>query len=43
MGDGPAALGISGRGFWLIRRPFDAVSYNLKGNRLTLVKRKKPA
>ncbi len=38
--EGPSGLDVSGKGFWLIRRPFDAASYNAKGNSLTLSKRK---
>ena len=39
----PSALEVSGKGFWLIKRPFDEASYNDKGNRLRLVKRKSRA
>lgn len=41
--DPPSALDVSGKGFWLIKRPFDKATYNDKGNRLTLVKRKPQA
>ena len=37
---GPSGLDVSGKGFWLIKRPFDLASYNKKGNSLTLVRRK---
>jgi anti-sigma regulatory factor (Ser/Thr protein kinase) len=40
LDEGPSGLDVSGKGFWLIKRPFDAASYNAKGNLLTLVKRK---
>lgn len=40
LGGGPSGLEVSGKGSWLIRRPFDSVSYNDKGNRLTLSKRR---
>jgi|GEM_PF-1309558 anti-sigma regulatory factor (Ser/Thr protein kinase) len=43
MDEGPSGLGVSGKGFWLIRRPFDAASYNEKGNSLTLSKRRHSA
>jgi anti-sigma regulatory factor (Ser/Thr protein kinase) len=36
----PSGLDVSGKGFWLIKRPFDSASYNPKGNRLTLSKRR---
>lgn len=36
----PEGLVMSGRGYSLIRKPFDSVSYNAKGNKLTLAKRK---
>jgi anti-sigma regulatory factor (Ser/Thr protein kinase) len=36
----PSGLDVSGKGFWLIKRPFDSASYNDKGNRLTLTKRR---
>lgn len=36
----PSGFDVSGKGLWLIKRPFDEVSYNDKGNKLTLVKRK---
>jgi len=35
-----AGLAASGKGYCLIRRPFDSVSHNAKGNRITLAKRK---
>ena len=34
--EGPSGLDVSGKGFWLIKRPFDAATYNAKGNSLTL-------
>lgn len=39
----PTGLDVSGKGFWLIKRPFDAASYNKKGNSLTLSKLRPPA
>jgi anti-sigma regulatory factor (Ser/Thr protein kinase) len=36
--ESPSGLDVSGKGFWLIKRPFDAASYNEKGNSLTLSK-----
>jgi anti-sigma regulatory factor (Ser/Thr protein kinase) len=36
----PTGMDVSGKGFWLIRRPFDSASYNAKGNRLTLAKKR---
>jgi anti-sigma regulatory factor (Ser/Thr protein kinase) len=41
--DSPTGLDVSGKGFWLIKRPFDAASYNEKGNSLTLLKRRPSA
>ncbi len=38
--DSPSGLDVSGKGFWLIKRPFDAAAYNAKGNKLTLVRRR---
>ena len=38
--DSPSGLDVSGKGFWLIKRPFDRATYNSKGNKLTLVRRK---
>jgi anti-sigma regulatory factor (Ser/Thr protein kinase) len=38
--EGPSGLDVSGKGFWMIKRPFDAASYNPKGNSLTLSKRR---
>jgi anti-sigma regulatory factor (Ser/Thr protein kinase) len=40
IGKGPSGLEVSGKGFWLIKRPFDAADYNKKGNSLTLSRRK---
>jgi anti-sigma regulatory factor (Ser/Thr protein kinase) len=40
MDGSPSGLDVSGKGFWLIKRPFDEASYNRKGNILTLVRRK---
>ena len=37
---GPSGLDVSGKGFWLIKRPFDLAAYNKKGNSLTLSRRK---
>jgi anti-sigma regulatory factor (Ser/Thr protein kinase) len=39
--DSPSGLDVSGKGFWLIKRPFDAASYNDKGNSLTLIRRRR--
>ena len=36
----PSGLDVSGKGFWLIKRPFDEAAYNSKGNKLTLVRRR---
>ena len=36
----PSGLEVSGKGFWLIKKPFDTMSYNEKGNSLTLAKRR---
>jgi anti-sigma regulatory factor (Ser/Thr protein kinase) len=38
--ESPSGLDVSGKGFWLIKRPFDAAAYNSKGNKLTLVRRR---
>jgi anti-sigma regulatory factor (Ser/Thr protein kinase) len=38
--EGPSGLEVSGKGFWLIKRPFDAAVYNEKGNSLTLTRRR---
>lgn len=40
ISDGPSGLDVSGKGFWLITRPFDGASYNAKGNSLTLSRRR---
>ncbi|HUW40239.1 MAG TPA: ATP-binding protein [Rectinemataceae bacterium] len=40
VSDEPSGFEVSGKGLWLIKRPFDEVSYNDKGNKLTLLKRK---
>jgi anti-sigma regulatory factor (Ser/Thr protein kinase) len=40
IAESPSGLDVSGKGFWFIKRPFDAASYNSKGNTLTLSKRK---
>ena len=40
---GPSGLDVSGKGFWLIKRPFDTADYNTKGNSLTLSRRKPEA
>ncbi|MDA8426633.1 MAG: ATP-binding protein [Treponema sp.] len=40
VSDEPSGFDVSGKGLWLIKRPFDEVSYNDKGNKLTLLKRK---
>lgn len=40
--EGPSGLDVSGKGFWLIKRPFDAATYNAKGNSLTLSKLRHP-
>lgn len=39
--ESPSGLDVSGKGFWLIKRPFDAASYNEKGNSLTLIRRRR--
>jgi anti-sigma regulatory factor (Ser/Thr protein kinase) len=39
--EGPSGLDVSGKGFWLIKKPFDEAVYDSKGNRLTLA-RKRP-
>jgi hypothetical protein len=36
----PSGLDVSGKGFWLIKRPFDSAAYDAKGNKLTLVRRR---
>ncbi|HTX72387.1 MAG TPA: ATP-binding protein [Rectinemataceae bacterium] len=36
--DRPSTSDVSGKGFWLIKRPFDDARYNASGNRLTLTK-----
>lgn len=36
----PSGLDVSGKGFWLIKQPFDAAMYNAKGNELTLTRRR---
>jgi anti-sigma regulatory factor (Ser/Thr protein kinase) len=36
----PTALDVSGKGFWLIKQPFDSAAYNEKGNRLELKRRR---
>lgn len=38
--DAPSALDVSGKGFWLIKQPFDSAAYNQKGNRLELKRRR---
>ena len=38
--DNPSGLDVSGKGLWLIKRPFDTASYNARGNSLTLSKRR---
>jgi hypothetical protein len=38
--EGPSGLDVSGKGFWLIKKPFDEAAYDAKGNRLTLVRRR---
>jgi anti-sigma regulatory factor (Ser/Thr protein kinase) len=40
LDESPDGIGVSGKGFWLIKRPFDAASYNEKGNSLTLSRKK---
>ncbi|HET7838291.1 MAG TPA: ATP-binding protein [Rectinemataceae bacterium] len=40
VNEDPSGLEVSGKGFWLIKRPFDAATYNATGTRLTLVKRR---
>jgi anti-sigma regulatory factor (Ser/Thr protein kinase) len=36
----PTGLDVSGKGFWLIKKPFDEAVYDSKGNRLTLARRR---
>jgi len=43
IAESPSGLDVSGKGFWLIKRPFDAASYNAKGNALTLSRRRHAA
>jgi anti-sigma regulatory factor (Ser/Thr protein kinase) len=38
--ESPSGLDVSGKGFWLIKRPFDEAVYDSKGTRLTLVRRR---
>ena len=38
--EGPSGLDVSGKGFWLIRKPFDEAEYDSRGNKLTLVRRR---
>ncbi len=40
LDESPEGLDVSGKGYWLIKRAFDAASYNGKGNRLTLSMRR---
>jgi len=40
LDESPTGLDVSGKGFWLIKRPFDSAKYDGKGNRLTLKKRR---
>ncbi|HOX30832.1 MAG TPA: ATP-binding protein [Spirochaetales bacterium] len=40
IGLGPSGLEVSGKGFWLIKRPFDSAAYEEGGRRLALAKRK---
>jgi anti-sigma regulatory factor (Ser/Thr protein kinase) len=42
LGASPEGLDVSGKGYWLIKRPFDTASYNERGNVLTLVKKRPP-
>jgi anti-sigma regulatory factor (Ser/Thr protein kinase) len=39
----PSGLDVSGKGLWLIKKPFDDAAYDSKGNRLTLVRRRPAA
>jgi anti-sigma regulatory factor (Ser/Thr protein kinase) len=39
----PSGLDVSGKGFWLIKRPFDEAAYDSKGSKLTLVRRRRAA
>jgi anti-sigma regulatory factor (Ser/Thr protein kinase) len=41
--DSPSGLEVSGKGFWLIKQPFDAAAYNEKGNQLTLARHRPQA
>jgi anti-sigma regulatory factor (Ser/Thr protein kinase) len=36
----PSGADVSGKGYWLIRQPFDKVAYSEKGNKLTLIRRR---
>jgi hypothetical protein len=38
--ESPSGFEMAGKGFWFIKRPFDTAVYNLKGNKLTLVRRR---
>jgi anti-sigma regulatory factor (Ser/Thr protein kinase) len=38
--ESPSGLEASGKGFWLIRKPFDEAAYDEKGNRLVLARRR---
>jgi len=38
--EGPSGLDVSGKGFWLIKKPFDEAEYDAKGSKLTLVRRR---
>jgi anti-sigma regulatory factor (Ser/Thr protein kinase) len=40
LDDSPSGLDVSGKGFWLIKQPFDVAVYNAKGNKLTLTRRR---
>jgi anti-sigma regulatory factor (Ser/Thr protein kinase) len=40
IAESPSGLDVSGKGFWLIKRPFDSAAYNRKGNSLTLTRRR---
>ena len=43
LDEAPSGLDVSGKGFWLIKHPFDAAVYNAKGNKLTLTRRRHSA
>jgi len=40
LDEAPTGLDVSGKGYWLIKRPFDSAKYDAKGTRLTLIRRR---